>query len=306
MFPEMDFGEFTIDRVSARFEELRETFSSFDVNPDDWIFEKSYPQLPAGPPGSPVGGIPDDVEDILLLLRLFKAGDISFIRQAIAPPNGRSSVQMPYRAINDLNGYSALSFKIEPDECARFQPFAAAIRNSQSWNSRWFAAARRFFLCGGAKQFNPKWDDVDRVLDYTTAMEATLVPERDFNTRRISRRAAALIAVDNPEATDAVANFMRRLYDIRSRLVHGSGLDAEGREWLFENCGSIELRVRQVLTAAVQQFPAGEEERRAFLAGLYDPTDEDRGDYVVAKFGEIKTPKVRQATAAKIARLGGG
>jgi hypothetical protein len=102
----LDFGDFKINLVGLRFKELREVFSSVDVNQDDWIFEKSYTQLPLGPPGSPVGGIPNDIEDILLLLRLYKAGDISFIKQAIIPPSGNTLVQFPYRAMNDLNSYS--------------------------------------------------------------------------------------------------------------------------------------------------------------------------------------------------------
>jgi hypothetical protein len=91
----LDFGDFTINRVGLRFKELRDVFSSLDINQDDWIFEKTYTQLPLGPPGSPVGGIPNDIEDTLLLLRLYKAGDISFIKQAIIQPTGHTFVQFP-------------------------------------------------------------------------------------------------------------------------------------------------------------------------------------------------------------------
>src|ERR1035438_412315 len=89
----LDFGEFIIQRVGLRYNELRETFSSSDVNQDDWIFEKSYNVPPSGPPGSAVGGIPNDIEDILLLFRLYKAGDIAFAKQAIIQPSGMRSVQ---------------------------------------------------------------------------------------------------------------------------------------------------------------------------------------------------------------------
>src|SRR4051812_17421140 len=58
----LDFGEFTIGRVGNQFKELRELFSSADVNRDDWILDKSYTVPPPGPPGSPVGGIPNDIE----------------------------------------------------------------------------------------------------------------------------------------------------------------------------------------------------------------------------------------------------
>lgn len=301
----LDFDEFTINLVGLGFKELREVFSSVDVNQDDWILEKSYKQLPPGPPGSPVGGIPNDIEDILLLLRLYKPGDISFIKQAIVQPNGKTSVQFPYRAMNDLNSYATLRFKVEPEECESWKAFASGIRKSQSWSSDWFVTARRFFLSGGAKEFNPRWDDVDRILDYATALESTLVPEKDYSTRRISRRAAALITPDNPPETEVIVRFMKKFYEIRSRITHGSRLGNENREWLFENCGQVELRVRQLLVTAVRKLPPGEEDRRVFLAGLYDPTDEDRGNFAVEKFREIKTAEIRKAIAAKIAQLAG-
>jgi hypothetical protein len=85
----LDFGGFTIKHVGQRFGELRELFSSPDVDQSDWILEKSYSQLPPGPLGYPVGGIPNDIEDILLLLRLYRSGDISFVKQAIIPQAAR-------------------------------------------------------------------------------------------------------------------------------------------------------------------------------------------------------------------------
>jgi hypothetical protein len=113
--------------------------------------------------------------------------------------------------MNDLNSYSILRFEIGPEECETWKPFSDVIRKSQSWSSDWFATARRFFLSGGAKEFNAKWDDVDRILDYATALESTLVPEK-------------------------------------------------------------------------KKLPPAEEDRRVTLAGLYDPTDEDRGSFVFEKF----------------------
>jgi hypothetical protein len=142
-------------------------------------------------------------------------------------------------------------------------------------------------------------------LDYATALESTLVPEKDYNTQRISRRAAALIAPDNPAEAEVIVRFMKRFYEIRSRLVHVSRLGDENRGWLLEYCGQVELRVRQVLLTAVQKLPHGEEDRRVALAGLYDPTDEDRGSFAVEKFREIKGSDVRKTIAAKIAQLAG-
>src|ERR1700685_3956396 len=137
----LDFREFTIKRVGPRFGELRGLFSSLDVDQNDWILEKSYNQLAPGPLGYPVGGIPNDIEDILLLLRLYRSGDISFIKQAIIPPSGETLVQFPNRAMNDLNSHSDRQFNVESTECESRKALAHEIRESQSWNSDWFTTA---------------------------------------------------------------------------------------------------------------------------------------------------------------------
>lgn len=301
----LDFGEFTVQRIGLRFQKLREDFSSIDVNQDDWLLEKSYSKLPPGPPGSPVGGIPNDVEDLLFLLRLFKIGDVSFIKQVIIPPSGKALLQFPYRAINDLNSYSLSTFELAPEDCNAWRSFAGQLRHSQSWRSGWFSTARRFFLSGGAKQFNPQWDEVDRIADYATALEATLVPERDYNTRRISHRAGALLAQHGLGEQEALTRFINRVYEIRSRIVHGSSLDEETREWLLTAWDQIELRMRQILVAAVKKLPPRDQDRRKALAGLYDLTDEDRGEFAVQKFRDIKSSSVRKLFATKIADLAG-
>jgi hypothetical protein len=90
-------------------------------------------------------------------------------------------------------------------------------------------------LSGGAKPFKPEQDDVDRLVDYATALESTLVPERGYSVRRVSRRAAALIAPDDPVRREAIVKFIKRFYEIRSRIVHGSRLGDENRQWLSEN-----------------------------------------------------------------------
>lgn len=300
----LDFGEFTIGDVGLRYERLGTVLSFSDVKPDDWILEKSYTELPPGLVGSSVGGVPNDIEDILLLFRLYSIGEIAFIRVAITTPKGHTVVQ-PYRAMNDLNSYSRPDFELRAEECGSWKAFATGVRQSQSWTSDWFAAARRFFLSGGAKTFNPTRDDVDRIVDYATALESALVPERDYSTRRISRRAAALIAVNDATEQEVVTKLVTKFYDIRSTIVHGSKLSDKQRTWLIGNNEHIERRIRQVLVAAVQKLPPGEEERRVALTGLYDPTDDDRGRSALSKFKEIETAEVRKRIAAEIASLSG-
>jgi hypothetical protein len=297
----LDFGEFTIRHIDQSYEDLRQKFSSIDVNESDWLLEKSYAKLPLGPPGSAGVGIQNDAEDLLLLLRLFKPGDLAFVKLAIIVPSGVPHVQFPYRAMNDLNSYSSSGYKLEPGKCEEWRAFASQIRESQSWKSDWFATARRFFLSGGAKQFNPEWDDLDRIVDYATALEATLVPEKDYSTRRLRYRAGALLAEGDASEMALISSFTKKLYEIRSSIVHGSKLGNETRKWLLKNWEQIEIRMRQILVSAVKQLPPGDEDRRRVLSSLYDPTDEDRSDFVMEKFKEIKSTSVRGITVTNLA-----
>jgi hypothetical protein len=207
--------------------------------------------------------------------------------------------------MNDLNSYSIPKFIFEPEEIQAWSIFAESIRSSKSWRADWFATARRFFLGGGAKPFKVERDEVDRIVDYATALESTLVPEKDYNTQRITRRAAELISPDSSGVTADVVRFLKKFYDIRSQIVHGRRLDDKSREWLAENCDKVEITVRRILVAAVQRFPPGESDRQIALAKLYDPTDDDRGMLAFEKFREIGTPEVRKAIAARIAQFEG-
>jgi hypothetical protein len=226
---------------------------------------------------------------------LYKVGDISFVRQAITPPGGNTVVQFPYRAMNDLNSYSVLQFSCEDEECKLWIDFAKSISTSKSWSSDWFSVARRSFLYGG----DPRWDDVDRTLDFAAAVEASVVLEMDFSRRRFSQRSAKLITDDAQEQQEIVS-LMKQLYDIRSSVIHGSKLSDKQREWLFENSRLIELRVRQVLVNAVQKVPANPDERIKVLRNLFDPSDADREAFVIQKFQELQSDASRKAVLDRL------
>jgi len=300
----IELGEFVLTRVGLQFKALREKLSSKDVFQDDWLLEKTYNKLPScpGPAPSGLGGIPNDIEDILFLLRLFKVGDVAFVKQAVVKPNGETLTQYPYRMMNTLNSSSVLTTELSETDREQWSEFAGGLRSSQSWGAEWFSVSRRFFLYGGAKEFNPGWGEVDRIVDYATALESALVPEGEFSRSRCANRAAVFCATD-PDEQKGVLSLVKKLYDIRSSIVHGSVLGEEDRTWLKKNSREVELRVRQVLVAAVQQSPPDEDGRATFLRSLFDVTDEKRGEFALQMFRQIKTEDVRSTTAAQIVKL---
>jgi hypothetical protein len=89
----VDIGEFKLRRVGFHFEEVRKKLSSADVFQEDWLLEKTYSQLPSCPGAAPsLGEIWSEIEEILFILRLYKVGDVAFVRQAVVKPDGEVAV----------------------------------------------------------------------------------------------------------------------------------------------------------------------------------------------------------------------
>ena len=132
----LEFGEFTLRRIEAsNYETYRNVFTSGDVFQNDWVYRREYPDLVFSAPllSGPVKRIPQDTEDILFLLRLYKVGDIGFHNQIVRSPGGTRLEQAAYSNMNTLNRNSAFTTELEPEECLKFLEFANGIRGSQSW-----------------------------------------------------------------------------------------------------------------------------------------------------------------------------
>ena len=266
---ELRFRDFRIRRLSSTGdrEDAQALFPGASIYGTEWLYERTYQDSEVAKDAYGFGRIPGDLEGTLLLLRLFRPGDIIFTRHSIREPSGELSIQFPQRIGADITTSSF--FRFSQAECDSWDKFNAELTASQSWPSQWFATARKFFLYGGAKEFNPEWNEVDRVVDYMIALEATLVPEQDFGIgQRLRNRAVSLLGVRD-DAAKATGRILRDFYKVRSTLVHGSPLGGSHKKTL-QQMGQFELLVRQILVVALRQVPPGEDSRKQRLAGWYD------------------------------------
>lgn len=266
---ELRFRNFRIRQISSRgdIEDALALFPGARINGTDWLYERAYQDSEVAKSAYGFGRIPGDVEDTLLLLRLYRPGDIIFTRHSIREPSGALSIQFPQRIATEITTTSF--FRFSQTECDDWDDFKSELTASQSWESRWFKIARRFFLYGGAKEFNPEWGDVDRVVDYMIALEAMLVPERGYGIgQRLRKRAVTLLGLRDDAGKDA-ERFLGAFYEVRSTLVHGSPL-AVRHEKALKQMRQFELLVRRVVVAALRQIPPDEDSRKKQLAGLYD------------------------------------
>ena len=294
----LQLSEFYIEEIAGlrKWEAAKEFFP--EAVRDEWILVREYSTIPPYAEGwSGLGAIPNEIEDLLLLLRLFRPGDLIFAALHVTTPTGGSR-QYPYRAMSPLVlNYSTRQYVLKQAECADWEKFANPLQASAQWNSAWFSVSRRFLLYGGGKEFNANFEgDVDRVIDYITALEAALVPESDFVSRRLRERALRLLSLRGT-ADRSARKLISQMYGIRSTLVHGGSLGQDhmallrdkSKWWRFEELARV------VLVETLRRVPADDPDRRSYLASLYDLSDTERAEQVRQSYKAIKDAGIRRA-----------
>lgn len=305
--PELKFKDATLQKIGQGQHELlnnaRRIFPYSRITYGDWIYKKIYQEPPPVREGETdvgLGRIPVDIEDTLLLFRLFRVGDICISGQTIEDADGRPYTQYPYWATSEI--HSILSYKLEQAECPEFDEFSSELPAYESWESVWFKTARRFFLSGGAKEFNVNWDNVERIVDYMIALEATLSMDMDYLRRRISERGTLLLNLPD-ESADEVRRLLKKYYDFRSTIAHGSQISEKGKNYLRVNRVNFESVVRRVLVEAVRRLPSGDAQRKEVLHNLFDISDEDRCEKLVTDFSRIESKRAKWKLMGRLMRL---
>ena len=257
---------------------------------EDWVYERAYDDSDGW------DRIPFELEDALLLLRLFKTGDLFFVQPCIEHDDGSLSCQLQYPAMVDT--HSTHRYEIKPEECSEFDKFASELLSQSNWSSSWFKIARRFFLYGGGKEYNPGHDQVDRIVDYMTALESILVPEKDFVGRRLRERAVSLLKSLEINLDDT-RRLLSEFYSVRSAVVHGSSIISFKDTVLKKNM-DFEATVRKIIVEAVKRVPHDDNSRKGFLEQLFDVCDQTRSEMVFSDFFSIKGQRERRTCFDRI------
>jgi hypothetical protein len=274
----LQFSEFSIELLDQgkrrRLEYARQFFKGAMF--DEFLIEREYEVIPPAPQAySGFGALPSDAEDLLLLLRLFRPGDLAFVSLSVQEPGSQPSIQYPYRVISNLvPAFSTRPFVLNQSDITAWEEFAASLRAAPSWKSRWFEVSRRYFLYGGSTEFNANFPtEVDRVMDYTTALESALVPEMDFVSRRLRERALKMLGLSG-EVAEKAKKLLKEFYSIRSTLVHGSRLSSDQLSLLQSRARWLEFErlVRHLIVAALRNIPPGDIEFVVARDGVEPPT----------------------------------
>jgi len=297
------FDEFSIKKIdNSNYDELKAVFKSICVYRFGQHFiERRYAKLPSLPEGgedfSGLGRIPYDSEDLMLLLRLFKTGDLVFVAQIIKSPEGDHLGQYQYPMVYSKYR-SPHHYKMSEEEIPVFNSFRMEAAKWPGWHSDWFKIARRNFLWGGTKEFHPVRGK-ERILDYMIALEASFVPEGDFVSRRLKERTAAILGGAEGEKS-SFRKMLNESYGIRSALAHGDALLPEQTMILKEKRQKFEDGVRRLLRKILKNCPASENERQRYLNGLYDISDDERAEKIMSDFRAIKDAKIKDGLLKRL------
>jgi hypothetical protein len=300
---ELVFNKFRIVRVdNNNWGECKEIFRPvFVKRVGQHFIERRYKEVLKLPKDeedvSGLGLIPYNSEDLMVLLRLFRTGDIVFIAQAITTSEGDVLSQYQYpMAFSEY--HSPYHYKMSEDDAQTFNVFHKEAPKRPGWSSEWFKIARRYFLWGGSKEFHPGRDN-ERVLDYMISLEALFVPEADFVSRRLRERAAAIHGGTEDEKS-RLKKMLNEFYGIRSALAHGNALSPEQIMILENKRLDFEDGVRRLIRKVLENCPASENERRRYLNGLYDISDKERAEKIISEFGAIRETKIRSELLKKL------
>jgi hypothetical protein len=298
----IQFSDFSIEYLHqsdrSRLDYAQQFFK--DAVFGECLIEREYESIPPKPGDyAGFGAIADEPEDLLLLLRLFHLGDLAFVAVSIEKSGHRAANLYPYRVISGLVGESTRQYRLESTDVSAWESFASSLRASAAWGSDWFKVSRRSFLYGGSKEFNPNFEsEVDSVADYIASLEAALVPKSFLIQRCLKERAVHILGL-REEKAQQTKKLLTKFYAIRSTLVHGGSVKEQLSILQDRDCWrDFEQLVRDLLVAALAKVPADETARTSYLASLYEPDDNARGEQVKENFKAIKDQKSREILLA--------
>lgn len=160
------------------------------------------------------------LEKILTALRLFKGGDIELMNYHIKPLSSFFSIGMRSRISSHLlaSRYQYELNNLENKDLINFVSKLEGILSSvhQKENREYLDLALRYYNSAKERKNNE-----DKLIDYMVVLEALYLrggPELNF---RLSHRVASLLGEDEQKRLE-IFNNMHALYDLRSKIVHGS------------------------------------------------------------------------------------
>ncbi len=269
----LDFGDFQIISVKQGSEakEWRDKISCKVV--PHHILIKEFPNYVMQEDDfSGFDRIYESIRDLLLLFRLFKAGDIFFIDSLIEDEQSKGR----WIDLYNIGRPSASRYSFKAHEIVKFNGFRRDIVNSIGFRNKFFHFALEHFMAGVDKVFFYRIQGLGRIVDYVIALESLFLIDnrKHFLRRTIAERVSKFMKDEDAKA------LVKKMYDERSNIVHGNYVNREGTAWEEKKqemktlMDKFEVLMRSILIKLFDYNFTTMEEVVQFMEGLYDPPKE--------------------------------
>jgi hypothetical protein len=218
---------------------------------------------------SGVDGIINNLDELLLIFRLFKTGDIIITDSLFENKETGGKSTNRY----SLDRFSILKYRFTQSEIVSFNNFKNNLKKKIGFNNKFYKFSLNYFTAGINKGFSNNLESLDRIVDYFIALESLFLMESEGEnlTEIISNRISNFLKVK-----DAI-KIVKYFYNIRSRVVHGDYIFKSEYE-LKKKIEEVKIKlpefenlIRQIFIKFFDYNPKNKNEFCKFLNKLYTP-----------------------------------
>lgn len=213
-------------------------------------------------------GIRDSIQDLLLVFRLFKVGDIMFGDFLIEDIEGNDSWYNKY----SLAKRSFFKYDFGQDEIESFNNFRDNITNKDGYRNKFYKFSLNHFMSGVDKRFSYKIENLERIVDYVVALESLfLIDNKPYFLRHTIAERIPRLLKDN-----SVGKIVKYMYDERSDILHGNNIDlpknkrSKKIEKIKDNMWASEELMRNIFKKLFDFNFSKKEDIVKFMEQLYD------------------------------------
>lgn len=207
-------------------------------------------------------------------------------------------------ADEDGNPVPSIGYELSVDDVNNLQGFVKAIsfyitKEEYNKHEKFIQIAINFYDEGIKKELDSGLEDM-RIIDYMIALEALYLQREPEMTYKFSNRLAILLG-ESEEEKQQLNEYARKLYRLRSNLVHGSSTKEEiDRELFCLECGQdpktlefqgLRCNVRELVRRSILYFLSlytngykKEDILRMLDNAIFDKEIEDKINFAKKKF----------------------
>ncbi len=216
----LDFGDFSIMKIESGPEAKKwKDILSSDHLPEHILLKDYFNFVPSEKDVSGFDDIMNDMQDLLLVFRLFQEGDLFFNNLTVVEKEGNNKFNAKYK----MDDCSVFKYSFQNNSLQDFIKFRKSLMPKITHRSRYIKYFLEKYMVGLNTGFYFYVHELNRIVDHVIALESFFMfkSSHDFIARTLAGRVSRYL--ENPDYFDIV----KKMYNERSKIVHGNYIDLD-------------------------------------------------------------------------------